>query len=1098
MGHDRAARIGPEPRPNFEDASKDPEFLLRRRLRRLEGRLVERDRLIRRLRERVVDRGLFATWLQGEVDAREARIDELGAALHGQSHVIARLEAELRALRRSLPRRVASRLRSLLDRARRPAARWFSAGVPTALIAETALDANNDATAALVLDVGRDSPLPNAVDRSSIVAMIPRRMAPYEAWLQRNRWDAVAERESARILRDLPRRLTFSLVVAAEGLDRGTLDSIREQRYPDVEVILSGTSDHPSAISKDRLGVVPMLPGGPWAAMAEAVRRAEGDYLLFLEPGATLEPDALVHFAQVAAASADPPDLLYADGDTIEADGNRTRPSFRPGPSPELLLARPYFGESFAVRREAICEVGGLRPEAGLAWAYDLALRLFEHSERIVRVPRILIHSKAGPTDGRFADDAERVLGEALGRRGIDARVVRPAWARRERSSAFELAFPEVGPRVAILVPTRDRVGLLRRCLDSIVARTSYRDYEIVVLDNGSTEPETLDYLDGLRGNRRVLRLPSPDGRFNYARLHNEAISALDGSFEFAVLLNNDTEVLRDDWLGQLVGYGRMPGVGVVGARLLFADGRLQHGGMLSTLHEGLPGHAHKFSPWWSGGVEGRDPRLAANVDAVTAACMLVRPRTFLELGGFDADRFAVGYNDVDFCLRARRAGLRCVYTPGAELLHLEGASRGTSDNPEEALAFKRRWSSREDVYHHPALAPRDERLGIRPARISVEVRPCHRPPRLLMVAGDLGKGGHGHRLAELATAIRDRGLAEPTIAASTTGGMADRFRRDDLPFEGPIASPERLDRRMRALGIDLVHAFGLDAIGSLASAERLELPAIWTIGEAIDFRDAFGGLDEPTARASLHAFARADRVLFPSWGVRKHFQAIESRGNFEVLHESPADPSPLDDRRSIRLRYDLDDGDRALLAVHRGDVGEVDDLLRALDGLGHRRGPLRVLIAGPGDALDRSLRHRLEPFRPIDPAVDPVSLIAGADLVATLGRRDLDPRVLIRARVLGRPLIATDVDGLDEYLRPGRDTRIVRPGDPSAIRRGLRELLSSEPIRDNPASSDGSFLLLRSFDERIDRLRRVYAEALSATAGPRRPSWVAVVNRSA
>ena len=1093
MGHDRAAVIGPGPRPAFEGASGDPEFLLRRRLRRLEGRLLERDRLIRSLRERVVERGLYATWLQGEVDAREARIDELADALGRHSVEIGRLEAELRALRRSLLRKVASRARSLLAQARRHAARWSTAAGGPALERETPPEAIPETPTVPVGDAMPDEPAVSTVDRTSIVAMIPRRLAPYDAWLERNPWDAGAARASDRILRELPRRPTFSIVVERSDVDRASIDSIRGQRYPAFEVVPAGIDEPPSAID--------VGPGGPTAALAEAARRAGGEYLLFLEAGSTLEPDALVHFAASATTEGHPPDLLYADEDAIDPEGNRTRPTLRPGPSPELLLARPYLGGSFAVRREAIEAIGGIRAESGHAWAFDLALRLFEHSERIARVPRLLIHSKGSPTAGRWAtrfeDDAERVLDEALRRRGIDARVVRPSWARRERSSTFELAFPERGPKVAILIPTRDRAALLRRCLDSIIERTSYRDYEVVVLDNGSTDPETLDDLERLTGNCRVLRLPSTDGRFNYARLHNEAMASLDGSVEFAVLLNNDTEVIRADWLGQLVGYGRMPGVGVVGARLLYADGRLQHGGMLPALHEGLPGHAHKFAPWWSRGIEGRDPRHAANVGAVTAACLLVRLRTFLELGGFDAERFAVGYNDVDFCLRLREAGLRCVYAPGAELLHLEGASRGTSDDPVEAIGFKQRWGSRKDPYHHPSLARHDERLGIRIGRVSIDVGDRHRPPRLLMVAGDLGKGGHGHRIAELASRLRARGLAEPTIAASETGGMADRFRRDDLPFEGPIATLEHLERRMRALGIDLVHAFGLDAIGSLQAALRNGLPALWTIAEAVDFRDALDGTDEPTARASIRAFDQADRVLFPSWGVRKHFQAIESRGNFEVLRESPDEPSTFDDRRSIRLRYDLDDDDRVLLAVHHGDDREVDNLLRALEGLGgDRRNRLRVLIAGPDAAPSRSLRHRLEPFRVIDPAIDPSSLIAGADLVACLGLRDHTPRVLVRALRLGRPLLATGVDGIDELIRPGAEARIVRPGDPGAIRRGLRGLLSSRPDAPDPAFRDVTLTMLRSFDEEIERLRRLYAEALSA--GTKRPSWVAQVNRSA
>ena len=244
---------------------------------------------------------------------------------------------------------------------------------------------------------------------------------------------------------------------------------------------------------------------------------------------------------------------------------------------------------------------------------------------------------------------------------------------------------------MAIVIPFRNRVELLRRCIESIHARSRYPRCEILAVDNGSDEPEMLDYLRELErsGRARVLRWPE---RFNFAAINNFAAAHTEA--ELLLLLNNDTEVVSDDFIEALVEHAVEPDVGMVGARLLYPDGRLQHAGVVVGL-KGLAGHP--FDGWPDGGDGASEVRAAREVSAVTAACAMIRRRLYLEIGGMDATRFAVSFNDVDLCLRLRAAGYRNIYTPHCLITHHTSASRGSASNLAEDEQLRARWGRELD-----------------------------------------------------------------------------------------------------------------------------------------------------------------------------------------------------------------------------------------------------------------------------------------------------------------------------------------------------------------------------------------------------------------
>ncbi len=530
----------------------------------------------------------------------------------------------------------------------------------------------------------------------------PRRIIDrYDAWQTNNCWNERTEQIARRELAGLPRRPLLSVImpvynVEADLLERA-VETVRKQVYPNWELCIAddaSTTPHIAPLlqrlaSEDcRIKMRRLDRNGHISrATNAAAELAHGEFLVFMDHDDELTLDCMLEIAKLVAA--DPAcDMIYSDDDKIDLNGRRDAPQFKPDWSPELLLSYMYFSHVFAVRRDLFERVNGCRIGFEGCQDYDLALCAVDTARRIVHIPRILYHWRSTPGSTATSGAAKpesfirgvRALQEALDRRGVAGVVSRLDFAVRGKLGIFQIDFPDTGPRVAIIIPTRNRLDLLRPCIESILAKTTYADYEIVVIDNESDDPATLKYLNQLSGRCRAIRLSCPGGKFNYAWLNNEAVRRVEA--DFVLFLNNDTEVRRPEWLSQMVGYVRIPGVGAVGARLLFPNGTVQHAGVIQADQDRLAGTVLK-------GLPAGDPgylayaMIARNCSAATAACLLVRHEAFDAVNGFDERQFAVAYNDVDLCLRLREMGLRTVYAPCAELTHFEARCAGTATIPE-------------------------------------------------------------------------------------------------------------------------------------------------------------------------------------------------------------------------------------------------------------------------------------------------------------------------------------------------------------------------------------------------------------------------------
>ncbi|HXP97398.1 MAG TPA: glycosyltransferase family 2 protein [Telmatospirillum sp.] len=466
---------------------------------------------------------------------------------------------------------------------------------------------------------------------------------------------------------------------------------------------LSGTTS--DGVSQEPL-ISERFPRDEGGANNAALSLAGGEFVALMGPDDHLPDHAL--YAVAAEINKHPrADILYSDEDGIVDSVGSVRPSLKPDWSPDLFTGHNYIGRICVLRHSRVAAVGGFRPQCEGCQDYDLLLRITAAiaPDQIRHIPHVLYHRRQEAT--RLSDKAfalaRQAVADHLRQSGSPAEVVCASGGTGTLRVRHSL--PDPLPRVSIIIPTRDRLDLLRQCVDGLLFGTDYPDLEIIIVDNGSEEPETLSYFADLA--KRGVRLLRDDGPFNYSALNNKAVAAASGSV--IVLLNNDTKVIHADWLREMVSQACRPDVGAVGAKLYFPDGRLQHAGVVIGLG-GVAGHLHIGLSRTDAGHDD-EVALVRNVSCVTAACMALRKSVFEEVGGLDAVRLPVAFNDVDLCLKIRERGYLIVWTPFAELYHFESASRGSDFSPDKIARFRRDqavikalWGATlaEDPYYNP------------------------------------------------------------------------------------------------------------------------------------------------------------------------------------------------------------------------------------------------------------------------------------------------------------------------------------------------------------------------------------------------------------
>ncbi|TDH38729.1 glycosyltransferase family 2 protein [Pseudohoeflea suaedae] len=526
----------------------------------------------------------------------------------------------------------------------------------------------------------------------------------YKTWISRHDFDPAVDGDALRReIEAIAAPPLISIVMPVYNTPRHYLDaaieSVRAQIYPHWELCIADDGSTAGHIRPqleawrqrdERIRVVSRETNGHISeATNSAFALTSGDWIALLDHDDILRENALAEVAlQIERAPAS--QVIYSDEDKIDDRGNRFDPYFKPDFSRELFRSQNYLNHLTVHRADNIRAVGGWRTGFEGSQDYDITLRIFERvgAEAISHIPKILYHWRAASgstaaagSEKSYAYEAGlRALQEHLDRAGI------PGTAEEAPEVPYyriRLQVPQPAPLVSLIIPTRDKVDVLRCCVESIRARTDYPNYEITIVDNGSKAPETLAYFDELRQSPGISILPH-DAPFNFSAMNNRAASQARG--EILGLINNDMEVISPAWLTEMVSWACRTEIGCVGAKLFYPDGRIQHAGVITGIG-GVAGHAHKYFQRDDPGYFSR-LKLLHNVSAVTAACLVIRKSVYEEVGGLDERSLQVAFNDVDFCLKVREAGYANVWTPYAKLYHHESVSRGSEDTVEKRNRF--------------------------------------------------------------------------------------------------------------------------------------------------------------------------------------------------------------------------------------------------------------------------------------------------------------------------------------------------------------------------------------------------------------------------
>jgi len=568
-------------------------------------------------------------------------------------------------------------------------------------------------------------------------ALSPSGDAGYTHWIARNEFQSAKGVVELKLRNEaLKQRPRISVVVPVYNPPAASLAemiaSVRGQIYDNWELCIAddaSTQPHvrrtlEEAAAQDHRIKVLFRPenGHICQASNSALELASGSWIAMLDHDDVLAPHALL-FAAEHIAEHPEVKILYSDEDKLDERGQRFDPYFKPDFSPELLLAQNYMNHMTVVRTDLVRDAGGWRVGFEGSQDHDLIFRIVENLKpsEVGHLPYVLYHWRALTGSTALGNEQKDYVLES-GRA-----AVRDHLERTKRRAKVEIIdqvhhyrvrheLPEERPLVSLIIPTRDKVDILKVAVDSILEKSTYDNYEILVVNNGSVQPESLKYFAEISqiAGVRVLPYPHP---FNYSKINNFAAEHAKGSV--IALVNNDVEVITPDWMEEMTAWAIQPEIGCVGAKLFYPDMSIQHAGVIVGIG-GCAGHSHKFFPHDAAGYFNR-LQVHQNLSAVTAACLFLRKDVFFEVGGLE-EELSVAFNDVDLCLRVREAGYRNLFTPFAKLFHHESISRGAEDTPEkmaraagEVRFMQSRWGRKlmVDPFYSPNLPYDREDFGI-------------------------------------------------------------------------------------------------------------------------------------------------------------------------------------------------------------------------------------------------------------------------------------------------------------------------------------------------------------------------------------------------
>lgn len=935
---------------------------------------------------------------------------------------------------------------------------------------------------------------------------------PYIVWKKNNELTDDLLDELSVISNRLSYKPRFEIVLLIQNEFndnlKDTIDSLTKQVYDNFELVLPRNKQFDKNVQKaikeniyvdyyndDRNCDV-------YLEIHNKMISSKCEYIIFMNCGDQLSENTL--FDTALSVQNHYLDLIYFDEDIV----NIGEPMFKPDWSPELLLSYNYIGNAFALSKKVFAQV-----EIGeycyfKSFVYDLLIKLAEQEVLVYHIPTVLYHSRYAELsleirNGGY-EEGKKILEQAISRRNIVAKLNTPDFAIKTKFDIYSLEFPDEGPDVTIIIPNKNKYMILKKCIESL-NKTTYKNYKVKVIDNNSDDLDTINYLSELEKYHSVEKIPNKPGMgFSFSYINNKA--ALSSDSEYILFLNNDTEVINEKWLSSLMGYLKISGVGITGARLLFPDDRVQHAGIVMGLYNSMAAPAFKLLPNQELGYLCYS-KVARNYSAVTAACLLVRKDDFINAGMFDENSFAVAYNDLDFCINMLKSiGKRIVYVPEAELRHYEGATRGYKDNIDEVLNFREKYKVYNDPYYNINLSKENEHFEIITDNTYDYFNILSKAAKLLMVTHNLNFEGAPIQLYEIIKGLVEKIKLHIEVLSPKEGPLREWFENENIPVHvkpfdiNSFTNISSYDKKIKELGewinknsYNIVYANTLEAFYSLDAANCYNIKTIWSIHESASYRTYFKHLPIEIQSRFIKCFGFVYKVIFVADATRKLYEELDVNKSFTYIHNG----LKLDDIYEYKQRISKQKA-RQLL-----NISENKKVVLILGTTCERKGQLDLIKAalevtknGEKDTIyyvvggrAGSYLEKIQDFIQENNMNDYIKIVMeskdvniyyrASDVFVCASYNESYPRVILEAMAFELPIITTLVFGIAEQVFEGVNAISFQPGDIMKLSENLCYILQNEQVREKFSSDSLKVLkLINSYDEMIERYKKIIGNA--------------------
>ncbi|QLE51084.1 glycosyltransferase [Nostoc sp. C057] len=952
----------------------------------------------------------------------------------------------------------------------------------------------------------------------------------YQRWLQTN---VLSSNLLGRMREDAEKLVSkgvkISIVVPVYNTPKHffkeMIDSVRSQIYPNWELcIVDDASTKPhikellqQLIAEDsRIKIIFRQENGHIVeATNSALEIATGDYVALLDHDDILSIDALLHVAECINNHPEV-DWIYTDEDKINESGYHFDPQMKGEWSPEMAITHNFTHHLTVIRKTLIDQLGGMRKGFEGAQDLDLFLRVSEKTtpDKVHHIPHICYHWRTHPgstashgTQKQYVfDSAYNAIEDAIQRRGLKAKTFLPSIAKQHGLCLHQLKWDYsliAENNVTIVIPTKDRVDLLQKCISSLQKTVDQRFVKLLIIDDCSKEQSTHQYFKKLQQDCvlqcRVIRSERRIDVFNYAKLMNLGCEHVDTPY--MLHLNNDIQALEPGWLEDMVGWMSIDGVGVVGAKLLYPDSTIQHAGVVVGYHNGLADHLfHRLHKDEIGYI--CLPHAARNASAVTGACMLTSTNLYRQLGGFDEDNFAVEYNDVDYCLRVLRSGKRIVYTPQAILIHETSVSRGKSYNPSEHINFIEKYKYFVDPFFNKNLEINSMLMAINPYHYSHVDRIS--TAKILFITHNLNLEGAPLIVYNYARYFATKAGCEICVISCIDGVLRQEYEnlniqvmifQETLPLQQE--SLEKYHQRLQEFGDNLnLNSYNLVVCNTLLSfwgielAKLFKLPTIWHIHESqslnMSINNFFGHASKEIMQKILpDCFVNATRVIYQAEATRRIFHQFDIKDNFRTIPggidlEKIKDFRNLHHKHQLRDKYAINQEHLVISIIgttcQRKGQHIFIEALKELEKLcPNKFGNISCLIVGARNStyIDSNylefLKNQIQDlslnnFSIYFETKDVYDFYALSDIFVCASFEESFPRVLLEAMAFELKIISTDVFGIPEIINDGGEGYLVQPGDAKALANAIHKCIIEPEISDRLAKN-GYAKVCRMFD---------------------------------